>query len=709
MSFRFTRTVSAFAMVAVLAGMAEAQTTQAPGSRQDSARDLVQTPASSYANQLSTEDADRLRQALESARSGNVENARATLPQISDTIARKTALWALLDTNADRLTFFELDQAGRDLAGWARAPKRQMAAERKIESSGLSPQQIMAWFSDGEPLTAEGIMALAGAQRATGQTAVATALVRSAWRNKTFDADVQRDMLARFGDLLSQDDHIQRARTLLYGAQGPAARDMLALLPPDQLALARARIALRQGTGDALSLVAALPPDLAQDPGLRFERASFDRRRGEDVLARLDLTGPAPEILNPEMATRIWDERYQLTLSALKAGDNQGAYNASANSGLMMGADAAEAEFYAGWIALTRLGNPVIAEGHFKALGIIGSSAITRGRALYWRGRAVEAMAGLDAAQPFYEAGAKYNTTFYGQLAAEKLGLTQLDLGRDPVIKSADRNRFEARETVRAARLLIESGYRDLFRTFVLALDDVLPTAEEEALLVDLVRSYGDQETSMKVVRSAAQRGFILPERGYPVTIPPEGTNAAEPALVLGITRQESSFDPRARSGVGARGMMQLMPATAAVVARRSGVNYSADLLYEPDYNMRLGSTFLGSLVNSFSGSYVMAIAGYNAGPGRPTSWTAFCGDPRGGGTDPLDFIECIPFSETRNYVMRVMEGMQVYRARLGNGSGPLTLSADLKRGGYAYSPVVAGPSMPLAIGGSNTPIPNPP
>jgi len=163
----------------------------------------------------------------------------------------------------------------------------------------------------------------------------------------------------------------------------------------------------------------------------------------------------------------------------------------------------------------------------------------------------------------------------------------------------------------------MESGYRDLFRTFVLALDDVLPSAEEEALLVDLVRGYGDQDTSMKVVRSAAQRGFVLPERGYPVRTPPETMDAAEPALVLGITRQESSFDPMARSGVGARGMMQLMPATAASVARKTGVSYSVDRLYEPEYNMRLGSTFLGGLVNTFSGSYVMAIAGYNAGPGR--------------------------------------------------------------------------------------------
>ncbi len=689
--------------------MAEAQPAQTPGTPAVAPTDLIQTPATSYAVRLSSEDSERLKQAIDSAKAGRIDAARSLLPQISDTLARKIALWTLVDSNAERLTFFELDQARRDLAGWARGTKRQTAAERKLDTSGLTAQQIITWFGGGEPSTIEGVFALAGAEQASGQGAEANARIRQAWRTRTFDADLQRQILSRFGESLRQDDHIQRAQILLYGPQSNAARDIIPLLPEDQQALARARLALRQGSIDAMSLDASVSPELSQDPGLRFERAAYNRRRGQDAQARLDLAGLAPEALNPEMATRIWDERYQLTLSALRTGDYQGAYTVAANSGLTSGADAAEAEFYAGWIALTRLQNPTLAEGHFKALDRIGSSPITRARALYWRGRAVEAMADLDAAQPFYEAAAKYGVTFYGQLAAEKIGITKLDLGKDPVIRNADRTRFEAREPVRAARLLMESGYRDLFRTFVLSLDDSLPSAEEEALLVDLVRGYGDLEAAMKVVRSAAQRGFILPERGYPITTPPEAADAAEPALVLGITRQESSFDPMARSGAGARGMMQLMPGTAAVMARKTGVSFSAEQLYDPDYNMRLGSTFLGQLVNGFSGSYVMAIAGYNAGPGRPTSWSAFCGDPRGSGTDPIDFIECIPFSETRNYVMRVMEGMQVYRARLNNGAGPLTLSADLRRGTYIYNAGIQGAPTSLPLGGANTPIPNPP
>jgi soluble lytic murein transglycosylase len=198
-------------------------------------------------------------------------------------------------------------------------------------------------------------------------------------------------------------------------------------------------------------------------------------------------------------------------------------------------------------------------------------------------------------------------------------------------------------------------------------------------------------------VRNAARRGIILPERGYPLRATPAGYSSPESAFVLGIVRQESSFDPMAHSGAGARGMMQLMPATAQAVANRLGVG-GGDL-YDATYNMTLGSAFLGQLVSQFDGSYVMAAAAYNAGPGRPPQWASTCGDPRSAATDPVNFIECIPFDETRNYVMRVLEATQVYRARLAGGAAPDTLAADLRRGGYGQAGgyVAQAPTRPAA------------
>jgi soluble lytic murein transglycosylase len=635
-------------------------------------------------NPLSAADSAAFRQALEANRRSDIAGARAAIAAIRDPIARKTATWALVDANSDSLSFYELDQARREFAGWPRETRRQFAAEKLLETSGKTPAQVVAWFGGSEPQTAQGAMALASAHRGLGRPQEAATLIRRWWRDKSFEADVQRSMMARFGDVLTADDHVRRADVLLYGAQGPAARDMVAMLPAEHQAAALARMALRSDAGNANDLVSTLPANLAQSPGVAFERAGYLRRKGLDSLAIAQLAYFPKEVVTDEQADRTWNERYRLVLSSLRNNDAASAYAAAANTGLTSGADAADAEFYAGWLALTRLKNPQGAARHFAALADIGKSPITRGRALYWQGRAAEAMGDQVSAQNYYVQAAQHNTTFYGQLAGEKLGL-RLTLASDPALTPAHRAHFEAREPVQAARMLFDQGQRDLFRVFALSLDDTLPTVEDQALLVDLVRGYGDQDTSMKVVRAAAQRGFILPQRGYPTRTAPQVVNGPEPALVMGITRQESGFDPLVRSHVGARGMMQLMPATAQIVARKIGVGYSPGMLDEPDYNMRLGSSFLGQLVGQFSGSYVMAIAGYNAGPGRPVQWSAFCGDPRGASTDPIDFIECIPFSETRNYVMRVTEGMQVYRAKQNGGSAPITLSSDLARGSYGY------------------------
>ncbi len=648
-------------------------------------------PAHAIAHALSQRDAALFRDAIEDSRHGNINGAREAIAGLSDALARKTATWALVDSNADSVGFSEVDKARRELVGWPRGPRRQATAERLLETAGKTPQQTLDWFAGAEPTTAQGAMALASAYRGLGRTAEATVLIKHWWRDKSFEADPQRAMLARFADVLTQDDHLRRADVLLYGNQGPAARDMIALLPADQQSAARARLALRSEARDANELVSALPADMAQSAGVTFERAAYLRRKGQDMQALSLASGFPHEVATTDQGGRIWDERRHLVLSALRAGDARSAYAAAADSGLTTGSDGADAEFDSGWIALTKLNEPEKAAQHFANLEKIGTTPVTRGRAFYWEGRAAEARGQKQSSEAFYGRAAQYDTTFYGMLAAEKLG-QRLTLPLDPDITPQARATFENREAIAATRLLFEYGLRDLFRVFVLNLDDILPTAEDEAQLVDLARNYGEMDTSMRAARAAAQRGFILPQRAYPVRDAPDG-GAAEPALVLAITRQESSFDPNVHSGAGARGMMQLMPGTAKIVAHRMGVSYSAAQLDEPDYNMRLGAQFLGQLVSQFSGSYVMAAAGYNAGPGRPTQWTQFCGDPRGGSTDPIDFIECIPFSETRNYVMRVMENQQIYRARLHGGSVAITLSADLKRGAYSY-PIVSSPSV---------------
>ncbi|MFI4934343.1 MAG: lytic transglycosylase domain-containing protein [Caulobacterales bacterium] len=662
----------------------------------------VSTPTYATHGPLSDSDSQALTQVLVAAKAGEASRMREEMAEISDPLARKIALWALVDANPEGMGYAELDGARRDLAGWPHAARRAAATEKVIETGGLGPQGVIAWFAGAQPATPQGAMALASAYQATGQAPLAAELIRKFWRTKAFDADVQQQMLTRFGSLLTADDHAAREDALLYGAQGPAVRELLPLLAPDQRALAEARIALREGSG-AEALIATLPANLQNAPGLAFERAQNYARRDETGAALALMPSLPTALPDEDSQARMWKMRQSLVVAALKAGESRGAYNAAANSGVSVGADAAEAEFYAGWLALSRLKDPKLADVHFAKLQAIGTSPITQGRALYWRGRAMEASGDALNAQLFYADAARYQTTFYGQLAAAKTGQTMLVLGKDPEITVADRARFDAREEVRAAKLLAAIGAKDTFKSFVVGLAETMPTASESAQLVDLARNDGDQDLSMKVVRTAAQHGFILPERGYPLRTPPSVAGAPETAFILGIIRQESNFDPHLRSPVGALGMMQLMPGTAQVLARRMGYSFGYDRLEDADYNMQLGSAYLGQLVDRFNGSYVMAAAAYNAGPGRPTEWSSFCGDPRAGWSDPADFIECIPFSETRNYVMRVLEATQVYRARLNGGSAPLTLAADLKRGGYGYPT----PAPSLQASGA-VPVPTP-
>lgn len=636
---------------------------------------------------LSGSETQLLQQALGAARSRDVARTRSLIEAMTDPVSRQIATWALIDVVGDQAGFFLVDQARRDLSGWPRGAGRRQAAERLLATSGLSPEQTIAWFGGESPATARGSLALASAMMAAGQGAEAATLVRRVWREQVFEADVQASMLAQFGAYLRPEDHARRADMLLYGPQGPAAQAMVAMLPAEERAIAQVRMALRGDAGNAEALLAALTPAQASHPGIAFERAGYHRRRGQEARAYDVLSPLPPEHAGlSDAATRVWRDRYPMVLASIRSGDFRNAYRAAANTGLTSGGPAADAEFYAGWLALRKLNNPELADRHFAAIAQIGSTPITVGRAFYWRGRAHEAMGDADGAQAFYRRASEHNTTFYGQLAAEKVGDGTMTLPPEPEITEFDRARFEGRDVVRAARRLKEIGEDTLFRVFILHLKDVLPTAAEQALLVDMARGYGDQTGSMLVVRGAATQGYVLPLRGYPYRAAPEIARPPEQALTLAIIRQESGFDPLIRSPAGARGMMQVMPGTAQIVARQIGLSYSEGLLNDPDYNMRLGQTYITQMLDRFSGSYPLAIAAYNAGPGRPAQWIGFCGDPRGSGTDPIDFIECIPFTETRNYVMRVMEGAQVYRARLNNGTAKVTLSQDLARGGYGMN-----------------------
>jgi soluble lytic murein transglycosylase len=651
-------------------------------------------PTAGYqARLLSDADTALFRQGLAAARARDVVGTRNAVASIGDPTARKLVEWALIDTSAEQLSFAELSQDIRALDGWPRAESRLSAGERALDRAGAGPDAALAFFGERRPTTVEGAIALADAYEQRGRANEARALIGEWWRTRSFDAAAQTRILGRWGTWLTQADHEARLNMLLLGPHGPATRAMVAYVSPERQAITTAALTLRSAYSSD-GVVANLSPSQAADPVIAFERARILRaaNRQSEGFAVLAALPPAP--LHQEGQDSLWSERRNYFLDALERREWRASYAAMAGHGFPAGERKVDAEFFAGWVALTKLGDAALAAEHFETLRQSSQTPITQGRALYWLGRAAEARGDQAGARNYYEAGARHIQTFYGQLAAEKAGITTLTLPADPTITPADVARYEASELVRATRILGETGEMSLYRVFAYHADDVLPGATDLAQLMDMTRAYGDGFAAMMIGRAASQRGFLMPERQYPIRIPPEVPGAAPVAFSLAITRQESSFDPRARSSADARGMMQFLPSTAQGVARRLGMPYSAERLWDPDYNMTLGSYHLGELMNQFSGSMLLTTVGYNAGPARGPQWVSRCGDPRGGvaggGVDPVDFIECAPFTETRNYMMRVMENMAVYKARLNGGSAPLTTSQDIARGSNgprAYAP----------------------
>jgi len=427
-----------------------------------------------------------------------------------------------------------------------------------------------------------------------------------------------------------------------------------------------------------------VPASLTSDPGLLYERARW-RRKARRTTDALPLVLQIPADFGPTAGpARVWYERKIHIGRARREGDFATAYQLAANHGLQRSGDFAEAEWLAGWLALQKLGDPAQADIHFARLEANVSTPISKSRSLYWRGRAAEAMDDPVAAQDFYARASELSIAYYGQLAATRLTTDagyQLPAEVSPTL--GDRAAFNAMPLARATHLLAELNELRMYREFSYYLDDQLTDPVQFALLAEIAHGYGQDGIAVRGGKAGLAHGVIETGTLYPlVDLPSMAANAPEPAFVYAIARQESEFYGRARSHANAHGMMQLIPSTARATARRIGASYRTSWLADdPQYNVRLGSAHLGHLLDDFDGSYVLTAAAYNAGAHRVRQWISRYGDPRRG-MDPIDWIESIPFWETRDYVQRVMENTLIYRARLDDGEIDATLDRDIARGG---------------------------
>lgn len=637
---------------------------------------ILWTTGSAYAAMLAPEDRDAYRVAFAAARASDWTTARQIANRARERLPGKVLYWLEL-TRSNTAIFGDLVEFADRNLDW---PLHSILRERAEEASRDVPDAVLLpYFQKNRPTTPRGKLHFADMLAASGQREPAIDLVRATWLAPDLDPDTEKALLEHHAASLRPEDHAARLDRLIWDGLTSAAGRMLELVPEEQRVLGEARLALASLQPDAQDLVSRVPQHLRREPGLLFERARWSRRtnRFEEAASTLldapnDLGRPAAWHAERQLlARRLIDDgkdrlAYEL-LTQRPRGDDR--------------VDHADAEFLSGWIAFRRLSEPNTGYEHFTRLYQAMKLPVTRSRGAYWAGLAAEALGMDDASRRWFATAATYETTYYGQLAAARLGEAVVPkFPADPVPGPGDIASFDANELVRAARMLSEIGEDEIAKPFLLHLSAATATPANQKLVAALAETVHRLDVGIVAATRAGASGVPLLEPGFPV-IPIHHNGAAEKPLVLAIARQESAFDKLAVSRSDARGLMQLKPSTAKEVAKSLSLPFSADrLLTDANFNLMLGYTYLDKMLDSFRGSYVLSIAAYNAGPARVAQWLHDHGDPRSDAVDVVDWIELIPFGETRNYIQRVLENLQVYRLRLGDRDQAFKLSRDLKR-----------------------------
>ncbi len=670
------------AAMAALCGNAAGQNAPVPTPREKpaaaAAAPLAMAPSS---------DRERIATVMAALDRKDFAGARALSSGLTDPTSKTLGEWLYFQAEDPLVSAPAADTFLDANPQWPALGKIQANAEKRMPLT-LPAAQVLAFFKTRDPVTGEGRLQLARALYETGEKAAADLQIREAWRAHNFQLADEQRILSVYGSTLTTEDHIARADRLLWAREPVSARRVFARLPEREREMGEARAALLSGAPNAPLLFDSLPAAMRSDPGVMHAAIRYFRRHESEPRA-VELARQLPaDPAKLRNAARLWEERQLLMRWALTERRYADAYVMAAGAGLEAGTEFSEAEFNAGWIALRFLNAPQRAETHFTALAGAVTAPISRSRGFYWLGRAAAAKGDAPLAERRFKQAAAFPFTYYGQLAAERLGAdaTTGHVFPPPAQATAeDKARFAARPAAAALRII--AGIPDAdgeFLTFSYYLDDHLETAGEYLELKRLAEGRGAMHAVVRAGKVAIGRGVSVPEVSYPlISVPERAANFAPKEIILGLTRQESEFNPKAFSPAGARGLMQLLPTTAQITARKEGLPYNkAALLNDPEQNMVLGAAHLSHLLSAYNGSYIMTFAAYNAGPNRVTEWIARYGDPRWPSVDPVDWVEQIPFQETRNYVQRVLENTQVYRGRLNAKPIPGRLAFDLERGG---------------------------
>jgi soluble lytic murein transglycosylase len=659
----------------------------APATRQHAAlppapaRKPVAPAAVAATASTSQSDTEALENVIDLIRKHKPADATQAEAAISDPVAKKLAEWIILrsDDNGASVERYRAFIAANP--SWPSQSFLRRRLEAALWDDHRDDATVWAWFENESPLSAKGRFSLARVMIARGDRANAERLVREAWRNDSMSEDTESTALDLFGALLTPGDHKARMDMMLYGSEQEAGLRAAKRIGAGQVTLAKARMAAYRKASNTGALLDAVPHELHGDPGYIFSKIQLLRREEKFAEAgQLMLSAPK----DPGRLYNLdewWIERRLLSRKMLDIGEHHTAYLIARDAALpARDIYKTEQEFTAGWIALRFLKDPAAAAQHFARIGVgsLNPTALARGG--YWQGRAAEAAGRSQDARAAYTAAAEQSTSYYGQLARAKLGLPQIELNAAPAARG---RAIERLEIVRAVQLLYGLDEREIA---IPIFGDLGENGDPDALvgLGELASRNGDARGMLLLGKAALNRGLPFDFYAYPVNgIPPFKSIGpdVEQSIIFAIARQESAFNPAVVSPAQAYGLMQVTPDAGKYVCKKYGASFDLGRLKtDPVYNAALGAAELGGLIEDYRGSYIMTFAAYNAGRGSVKKWIERYGDPRDPKVDAVDWVELIPFSETRNYVQRIMENLQVYRARFGGGTR-LQIEADLHRG----------------------------
>ena len=630
----------------------------------------------------------RVKSALDALRHGGASKATEVAATISDPAARKLVEWIILRSDHSGAESKRFLAFIAENPNWPSLGMFRKRAEAMLWVENAKPAYILSFFKDSPPQSGMGRLVLARALIAQGDTEAAKPLIQEAWRNHSLSADAEKQVLERYSEFLTRADHKARLEKRVIASDNEAALRAARRLGGAEVAIAQARIAINRKGADVKKLLDAVPADARHDPDYLLAKTYVLRHENKIAEATQVLLSAPCDLDEIHDGEEWWVERRIMARKLLDLGDARSAYRVVAEGAEPTKENSRiERHFMAGWIALRFLDDPNTAAIHFKRIQDVTRHPTSYARSHYWLGRVAEALNQPEQARAEYETAARGSAAYYGQLARARLGLPALDLA-PPRPKPDNEAEAQRLELVRALEILYALNERRLAISLMASSGESLHDTGTLSALGELAQQYEDARGMLHMGKGALARGLPLEYYAFPTVGVPRYSPIApniEKAMLYAIIRQESAFDPSDWSSAQAMGLMQVTPEAGRDTCKRFGCSYDFKRLRsDSPYNLQVGAAEIAGVLQDYRGNQLLAFAAYNAGRGRVQEWIAKYGDPRDPKVDPVDWVERIPFMETRNYVQRVMENFQVYRVHFAEDA-PLTIDKDLRRDAAAH------------------------